>query len=539
MAKLPPTDGTPELKPGGAPIAYSQADSWTGELRQPSANLLLGIVFVIATAGLIYELVMAAVASYVLGDSVRQFSLVIGTYLSALGMGAYASRFIGRDLEVKFIDVELSAAMIGGFSAPALFLAYSYTPSFSLYLFGTVILVGTLVGLELPLLVRILERQFELKELIARTLSVDYLGALIGSLTFSLFLFPQLGLVQSSLVCGLLNAAVALASTWVLNGDPKAMVRARLRSVVVIALLATGIGFGGRFSELSEAPLYNGEVLVAKQSAYQRIVVTETAGHISLFLNGKLQFAGVDESIYHEALVHPAMASTAVPKRILIGGGGDGLAVRELLRWPEVESITLVDLDPAMTDLAQNFGPLQQLNEAALSDPRVTVQNADAFIFLAEYKGAPFDVMIFDFPDPSSYGLGKLYSMSFYRRAAKHLAPNGSLAVHSRSPYYAPKAFWCVVRTLEDSGFNARPYHAFVPSFGEWGYVLAKPNSFRPFRSLDSAPGRKDLTDEKLALLFSFPEDMKPRVTRANRLNNQVLVSYYESEWGLPPVTTY
>src|SRR5687768_17678917 len=156
------------------------------------------MVLVIATAGLVYELVMAAVASYVLGDSVKQFSIVIGVYLSALGLGAYLSRFVTSRLALTFVDVELSAALLGGLSAPGLFLAFSFTNAFRLVLYSIVLLVGVLVGLELPLLIRILRQRLAFEELIAKALTYDYAGALIGSLAFSLLLVPTIGLVHTS-----------------------------------------------------------------------------------------------------------------------------------------------------------------------------------------------------------------------------------------------------------------------------------------------------------------------------------------------------
>jgi spermidine synthase len=491
------------------------------------------MVLVIATAGLVYELVMAAVASYVLGDSVTQFSIVIGVYLSALGLGAYLSRFVNQRLALTFVDVELGAALIGGLSAPALFLAFSLTNAFRLVLYATVLAVGTLVGLELPLLIRILRRELEFKELIAKALTFDYAGALLGSLAFSLLLVPVLGLLHTSLACGLVNAIVAFWSTFLLVPDDererRGMAAARVRAAFVIVIVLVALTLASRIGELSEASLYGGKLLFAEQSRYQRIALVERGPALQLYLNGNLQFSSADEHRYHEALVHPAVASAARRERVLVGGGGDGLAVREILRWPEVKSVTLVDLDERMTSLARSRPDLKALNRAALDDARVQVVNADAMVWFDENRER-FDVIVLDFPDPSSYSLGKLYSRRFYASALARLADDGALVVQSTSPLFARRAFWCIEATLASVGFQTLPYHVFVPSFGEWGFVLAKRQPLVVPIELPPAPLRY-LDARTLGPLFSFPPDMQKVTVRVNRLDNQALVGYYLAEW--------
>lgn len=493
---------------------------------------LLAVVLVIATAGLVYELVMAAVASYLLGDSLTQFSLVIGLYLSALGLGAYASRFVGDRLARTFVDVELATALLGGFSAPGLFLAFGYTDAFRLILYGLVVAVGVLVGLELPLLIRILERRLSFKDLIAKTLTFDYLGALLGSLGFSLLLVPSLGLARTSLVCGFLNACAGLASTFVLSRggllEARELRATRLRAGLVLLLLIGGFWGADRITSLAELALYRGRVIHAEQSRYQRIVLTEIGDHFELHLNGHLQFSSADEHRYHEALVHPAMATVATPERVLIGGGGDGLAAREVLKWPGVRRVVLVDLDPRVTALAEQHPRLVAQNQGALRDPRLSVINQDAMQWLRESRES-FDVVILDFPDPSNFSLGKLYSVELYRLVRARLAPGGALAVQATSPLLARTAYWCVIETLKEAGFEVRPYHVFLPSFGEWGFALAtisrraEPKSLKPV-------ALRHLSDDALAALFEFPRDLGRVPARPNRLNNQALVGYYLEE---------
>lgn len=522
-------DGDPaESNPTGWP------DPTRPVARRQQATVLLGMVLVIATAGLVYELVMAAVASYVLGDSVTQFSTIIGVYLSAMGLGAWLSRFAERRLALLFVDIELATALIGGLCAPGLFLAFSYTNAFRLILYATVVAVGVLVGLELPLLMRILRRELEFKELVARALTFDYAGALVGSLAFSLFLVPRLGLVHTSLVSGLLNAAVGLLSTYVLvpesDDERRGMGRARVRALFVIAVLGLALFEGSRLTSLAEAQSFGGPVIYSTTSPYQRIVLSERGAGFALHLNGNLQFSSLDEHRYHEALVHPAMGAVDSPRRVLVGGGGDGLAVREILRWPQVERVVLVDLDPAVTDLAHTHDRLVAQNGAALSDPKVEVINADAMRFIAD-SHENFDVVVLDFPDPSNYSVGKLYSTDLYTKVRRRLAPGGRLAVQSTSPLLARRSFWCVVSTLRASGFTVMPYRVFVPSFADWGFVLAGVDAFdRPTRLPPTALAYLD--SRTLEHLFDLPADVGELPVEANRLNNQALVSYYLREWS-------
>ncbi|WP_394821010.1 polyamine aminopropyltransferase [Pendulispora albinea] len=497
----------------------------------PKPWLLFATVLVIATAGIVYELVAGAVASYVLGDSITQFSIVIGVYLSALGLGSYLSRFIDTRLARAFVEVEFSTALAGGASAPVLFLAYAHTKAFPVVLYATVTVVGTLVGLELPLLIRILRERVVIKELIARALAFDYLGALVGSLLFSLLLVPRLGLVRTSLAFGLLNAVVGIASTWFV-GKSAEMRGARVRGFIVAALLLGAFTQAERITTAAEDQIYADEVIFAKQTAYQRIVMTRSQHSFQLFLNGNLQFASADEYRYHEALVHPAFAVADRRAHVLIAGGGDGLAAREILRYPEVEDITLVDIDPAMTEMASTVRLVRELNGGSLVDPKMNIVHEDAMVWLSEGAADKrFDVIVVDFPDPNNFALGKLYTTRFYHLVQRRLAPGGALVVQATSPLFARISFWCIAKTIEAAGFSAKPYHAAVPSFGEWGFVLAKREAFdAPQRP--RLEGLRFLDEASMKALFVLNPDMaEEKNVEVNRLNNQILVSYYEHEW--------
>ena len=493
---------------------------------------LLASVFVVAACGLVYELAAAALASYVLGDSVLQFSTVIGTYLFAMGIGSWLSRFFERQLPAHFLRIELLVALIGGALPAVLFMANAHAPgAFRLLLYGGVLLTGTLVGLEIPLVMRILKRDLVLKNLVSQVLTFDYLGALAVSLAFPLLLVPYLGLVRTGLFFGLMNAAVAVWALWLFRHELRHFAAHAVACASVLGLLLAGFAGAATLTSWAEDRFYQDSIVFTATSPYQRIVVTNNAAHGGhrLYLNGNLQFAERDEYRYHEALVHPVMAAHGAPKKVAVLGGGDGMAVREVLKHASVESVTLVELDPAMTKLFATQPALTQLNANALASPKVRVVNTDAFGWL-EQGTDTFDVVIVDFPDPTNFSIGKLYTNAFYALLDRRLAASGYAVVQTTSPLVARGSYWTVVGTMESVGLRTAPYHANVPSFGEWGFVVA---SRRPFRlPTELPPGLRYLTPETLPLLFNFPLDMARVPTEVNRLSNQVLVHRYEQEWG-------
>jgi len=497
---------------------------------RPVEVALLASVFIVAACGLVYELAAGALASYLLGDSVLQFSTVIGTYLFAMGVGSWLSRFFERQLPAHFLRIELLVALAGGFLPALLFIANAYQPAgFRPLLYGMVLVVGVLVGVEIPLVMRILKRNVALKELVSQVLTFDYLGALAVSIAFPLLLVPQLGLVRTGLLFGLMNAAVAVWSLWLFRHELRRMAAHALACMLTLIALLAGFASAHQITTLAEDKFYQDPVLFAASSPYQRIVVTHgRAGH-RLFLNGNLQFAERDEYRYHEALVHPVMSGHGAARKVAILGGGDGMAVREVLRYPQVEHITLVELDANMTRLFSTHEALVRLNGGALSSPKLRIVNTDAFLWLQD-EGEMFDVIIVDFPDPTNFSIGKLYTNSFYALLEKRLAASGYAVIQTTSPLVARQSYWTVVQTLESVGLRTAPYHANVPSFGEWGFVIA---SRRPYRLPDELPeGLRFLSPRSLPLLFDFPRDMARVPAPVNRLSNQALVTTYEREWG-------
>jgi spermidine synthase len=493
--------------------------------------LLLVAVFVIATCGLIYELVAGTLASYLLGDSVTQFSTIIGVYLFSMGIGSFLSQYFTRGLLAWFIRIELLVGMVGGFSSAILFVVFPLAASFRIVLYALVALTGILVGLEIPLLMRILKDRVEFSALVSRVFTFDYIGALLASLIFPLLLVPHLGLIRTSLLFGIFNIAVGWYLAHVFTAEIRRAAWLKGTAILILVVELVGFALADTIMNYSETATYEDNIVYATSSPYQRIVLTRNKRELRLFLNGNLQFSSADEYRYHEALVHPALSSVAHLQNVLVLGGGDGLAVREILKYPTVEHITLVDLDPAMIKLFTSQEMLVKLNDSSLLNSKVQVHNADAFTWLRSNRQL-FDAVIVDFPDPSNFSIGKLYSTAFYGLVKTALAPDGIAVIQSTSPYVAPKSFWCVAATLQAVGLKTVAYHNYVPSFGEWGYIMAMhPATTTAYNHL---PGfMKYLNPIVLRQMLIFPEDMKAREKlKVNRLNNQALVDYFEEEWN-------
>lgn len=490
------------------------------------AGALLVSAFVVATCGLVYELLASTIASYLLGDSVTQFSTVIGTYLFAMGIGSWCSRYVKRGELRLFVRTELLIAVIGGCSAALLFLLFPLVEHFHVALYGLVLSIGFLVGLEIPLLIRIL-KDFDFRETVSSVLTFDYVGALAASLLFPLVLMPHLGMIRTGFAFGIANAAVALALLLALPRGRR-MRGEVAAAIVILALLVAGFAASDRLQRWGEQAGYGEPVVYARSSRFQRIVLTRRDDDLRLYLNGNLQFSSRDEYRYHEALVQPVLGRVAAPRDVLILGGGDGLAAREVFRHPGIRRVTLVDLDPEMTALFRDTPALAALNRGALSDPRMTVVNADAFRWAREAKGQ-YDAIVVDFPDPVDYSVGKLYTDSFYAQVRRLLAPGGMMVVQSTSPLVAPDAYWTVATTLEAAGFATRGYHAYVPSFGEWGFTLA---ALTPIAARGRILPGRFLTAASEAPLFDFPPDMDRRPVEVNRLDNQALVRVFDAAWS-------
>ncbi|MEU4565983.1 polyamine aminopropyltransferase [Micromonospora sp. NPDC023956] len=508
--------------------------------RLARAAVLLA-VFVCAACGLVYELALVALGSYLIGDTVGQASIVLGVMVFAMGVGALAAKPLQSRAAAAFALVELLLALLGGLSVLGLYAAFAWLDLYGPALVGTAFVLGLLIGAEIPLLMVLLQRIREQAagSAVADLFAADYVGALLGGLAFPFLLIPVFGQLKGALVVGAVNAVagvVLVVTVFRRELSRRAHVAITVGSVVVALCLSYAWVTARDFEVTARQQLYRDPVVHAERSRYQEIVLTRSVsevGHeasdLRLYLNGDLQFSSVDEYRYHEALVHPALRGAR--GEVLVLGAGDGLAVRELLRYPDVRRVTVVDLDPAVVALARSEPQLRRLNDDAFADPRVRVVHADAFGWLRT-AGDRFDVVVADLPDPDETATAKLYTVEFYSLVRAVLADTGRLVVQSGSPYFAPRSYWSIEASVRAAGFVTRPYHVDVPSFGDWGFVLAAPGSTPPVLELPAdVPSLRFLDAGTLAAAGNFPADRRRVDVPASTLLQPKVLEYARVEW--------
>ena len=352
---------------------------------------LLLSVFIISVCALSYELLSATVSTYLLGDSVFYFSLVIGIFLSAMGIGSFFSRYVEKSLLSVFIQIELIIALTGGLMPAILFYSFSNGLPYSLILLILTSTIGAFIGMEVPLIIRIFKDFFSLKDNVSTVLTLDYVGALFGSILFPVFFIPTLGILESGFFFGILNSVVALITIYIFKDKINKNIFLSFQSVFLIVFYIIMMLLAGRLLKNIESDLFDDQLVIfSTNTPYQRIVLTQDRDNFSLYLNGNLQFSTRDEYRYHEALVIPAMSYLNTNGDILVLGGGDGLAIRQLLKF-DVSSITLVDIDKKMTELFKNHPLLSGFNKQSFKNKKVSVINEDAFKFLQNIKKIRFN----------------------------------------------------------------------------------------------------------------------------------------------------
>lgn len=496
-------------------------------------NVIIFSVFVAGLCSLVYELLISTTASYFLGDSVQQFSVTIGLYLASMGLGSYVSRFIKTKLLRSFVSVEILLGVVGGLAVPILYVAYAYGAVFWPVVVGLIVLIGALTGLEIPLLTRIMDREETLDVNLANILSFDYLGALLATLAFPFILLPVLGTFRASLTLGLFNLVIGGVNLWWFNDllDRRSQWQGYAFSAGAALLLGGLLAGSGPLLDQWSDDVYEDRIVYREQTPYQKIVMTRWRDDLRLFLDGNLQFSSLDEPRYHESLVHVPMSQVHSPQRVLVLGGGDGLTVREILKYSSVDQVTVVDLDPKMFEIGRTHPALTRLNDRSLHSPRVRTVARDAFVFLEETSQS-YDVILADLPDPNNTSLARLYSRTFYGLARSRLASGGVFATQATSPYFARAAFWTIHSTIGAAEFrHVYPYHVNVPSFGEWGFVLA---AVRPLHPTSAAlpPNTRYLNERILPGLFQFPDDLQaPDGVQPSTLDRPRVLDAYLDGW--------
>lgn len=496
---------------------------------------------IVSICGIIFEVLFGAAGSYLLGDGVKQYTLVISLFLTGMGIGASISEKVTKNLILAFIWIEYLIGIVGGFSVFFLFgiTAYLSKGTDAFFLYTVTLLVGTLTGVELPILIRKANNIGEtLNRSAARVLFSDYAGGLIGGLLFVFLLRPELGLVKTAFVVAIINVFVALWLLFYFRTEIPTYRKHGIAGIGILLLLIIGVFFGEQVAFSFEQRLYRDPIIFNQNSSYQQIILTKEQGDLRLFLDGQLQFSSTDEYRYHETLVHPAMEIAARNENILILGGGDGLAVRELRKYDEIQAITLVDLDPAMIELASSNRDIIKLNEAAFSFPRLSVVNDDAFQFVKESKQF-YDVILVDLPDPNNESLSKLYTLQFYQLLRNHLSPGGAIMVQGTSPTFAREVYWTINKTIEAADLYTENFQVDIPSFGNWGFILAK----REPVELSEVKINKEtrfLTSEVLRSLTQFGKDIDKHISdkngnlvdiEINTLIHPIILEKYADAW--------
>lgn len=545
-----------------------------------SASAILYLTtFIMGGCGLAYEYTLSRVAADLLGNSARQWALVIGAMMFCMGIGAdLQKRLKDKLLLDKFIAAEILLGILGGLGPLLLLFAYGLAPEYYVIVQYTFICsIGLLLGFELPLIARLNSVYTDqLKVNLGKVLKMDYIGALAGALIWVFILPKFFTLIESAFILGLMNLSAAVI--LLLYFRKKVELSGRLWTFFLLALIILSGSFlkARPWTASAEQYLYRDRVILSKTTHYQHIVLTQSRSHeICCYINGSLQFNSADEHIYHENLVHPAFTLVPHPRRVLILGGGDGLAAREILKYRSLKEIVLCDLDPEMTNLARRNPVMTKLNQNSLSSARIVILKNNALIetdkkekilinnqhkrfgsrpelaaevslinldaaSLLENLAGKFDIIIIDFPDPNNEELAKLYSRTFYRRLADRLAIDGIFVQQSTSPFHAREAFMCIGRTIKAAGLSAIPYHDNVPSFGEWGWWLGGNKNRWSAQTLKKALAEvkkitvatRYLTPELIhASLYFGKDQLISDETAINTLVNHKIFTYYLQGW--------
>jgi len=479
----------------------SNNSSPVSSLTNAQAGVLLFSILIVALCGIVYELIIGTVSSYLLGNSVYQFSLTIGFFMFAMGLGSWISKFFDKEYIRNFVTIEVAIALVGGISSTLLFMAFPFArPLYELTMYTLILIIGALVGMEIPILTALLSQKNEVRDSIANVMSLDYLGALIGSVAFPLLLLPSLGLVQSSFAIGLINILVATVNVFIFRKHLKNFQNLLFACITILVMLFIFIVYGSHITRFAEKQLYFDQIVYSKQTKYQKLVVTRSTSNRDqrLYIDGHIQFSSRDEYRYHEYLVHPVLSIPGEVKNVLILGGGDGLAARETLKHRDIEQIHLVDIDPEMLRIGTELPMLTRLNNQSMSSEKLTAFAEDAFSFINQ-PGVMYDRVIIDMPDQSS------------------------------SPFFTRNVYWSIESTLDAVFENTYSYQTSLPSFGIWGFHMASNQQQFPSEwSFDIET--KSLTTETMRASSIFGKDIAKLDAPVNSIMEPKLYQLYVAD---------
>lgn len=497
-------------------------------LTDKQTGTLLVSILLVALCGIVYQLIIGTVSSYLLGNSVYQFSLTIGFFMFAMGLGSLISKYFDHHYVRNFIAVEIAIAFFGGICSIALFITFPFARIlYELVMYSFILIIGALVGMEIPILTTLLSQREKLKDSIANVMSLDYLGALVGSVAFPLLLLPSLGLLQSSFIIGLINIIVAIVNVFIFRHHLRYYKALLAICISILIALTVFMLYGTTITRYAEKHLYFDQVIFTKQTTYQKIAITRSVTNREqrLYIDGNIQFSSRDEYRYHEYLVHPALSITGPRKNVLILGGGDGLAAREVLKYNDIENVHLVDIDPEMLRIGKEIPVMQRLNHKSLFSEKLTSFAEDAFSFINQ-PGILYDRVIIDMPDPHNEAINKLYSREFYTMIKRRMTPEGVLITQSSSPFFTRRVFWSIENTLSDVFKHTLSYHTSLPSFGIWGFNMARNNSALPTKFSINVP-TKAISTETMNASQVFAKDIAKLATPVNSIMEPSLYQLY------------
>ncbi len=510
------------------------------------SNILKLALFATGLSGIVAEYVLSTLATYFLGDSVFQWTMIVSIMLFSMGLGSRISKYFSTNLLQKFIFIEFTLSILTAYVSVITYSVSAYYGNSYLIIYSLSIIVGLLIGMEIPIVIRLNDQFEKLHVNVSSVMENDYYGSLAGGVFFAFIGLPYLGLTYTPIILGSINFTVAIGLYFLLKSSlkKKQVIHTNILSLVVLAILVCGFLFAKPIISYGEERRYRDKVVYEEQSKYQKIVITQSKSDFWLFINGNQQLSSIDEVMYHEPLVHPVLGLLKKPVDVLVMGGGDGGAVREILKYPTVKNITVVDLDPAMTALGQKHELLVEMNQNALNHEKVTIVNTDGYNYL-EDNHAYYDAIIVDLPDPKTVEIGRLYSFEFYKLCYKRLRPHGLVITQAGSPYYAARAFNCVKKTMQEANFNVVGLHNQVITLGEWGWVMgAKTGTQDQFIAALQAVNFKKLNiptrwinQDAMTLITSFGKTLFEDDTvniEVNKIHNPVLYKYYlDGKWDV------
>ena len=508
------------------------------------SKILKIALFATGLSGIVAEYVLATLATYILNDSVFQWTMILSVMMFSMGLGSWFSKNMKTNLLQKFIYIEFTLSILVAFSSIITYTVLGLTPYVGFVIYSLSVFIGVLIGMEIPLVIRLNDEFETLRVNVSSVIEMDYFGALAGGLFFAYFGLPYLGLTYTPFVLGIINFSVALILVGMLwkHLDKHLAKKLVIFASIIIIGMIVGIKISKSVVMFGEQKRYKDKVIFSEQTKYQKIVVTQWKDDYWLYLNGNQQLCTRDEVMYHEPIVHPAMGLLKKPTSALILGGGDGCAARELLKYKSLTNIQLVDLDPEMTKLSKTNPIFLEMNKQSFLNPRLKITNEDGYKFIEETKEY-FDIIIIDLPDPRTVELSRLYSFEFYKLCKKQLRPHGVIITQAGSPYFATKAFLCIEKTIKTAGFQTVPIQNQIITLGQWGWIIGINDTLNidykkvlqnlTFDNIET----KWLNHEAMSHITSFgkyyllnPSDS----IEINTIHNPVLQKYYlNGSWDL------